>query len=91
MKQLYKDIDNVEYYVGLFAEDKIGKSVHGPFLTNVFASIIFSLITSSKLLRKDWNTMLTPIGKKIVNKYRTIGDLIELHTDLNKDDVTWKY
>ena len=31
--------------------------------------------------------MLTPIGKKIVNKYTNIYHLIQLHTDLNTNDI----
>ena len=90
LRDVYHDIDSVEFYVGLFAEDKTGKVLHGPFLTAIFASFILSLLTSTKLLRKDWNTMLTPVGKQMANKYRDISDLIELHTDLKKDDIKWK-
>ena len=61
--------------------------MHGPFLTATFASFVFSLITSSRLLRKNWNVMLTPVGKSIVTKYTTLNDLIHLHTRLNPGDI----
>ena len=90
LRNIYHDIDNVEFYVGIFAEEKIGKALHGPFLTGSFAAFVFSLITSTKLLRKDFNTILTPVGKQIINKYRHMEDLIALHTDIDKNDINWR-
>ena len=90
LKNIYHDIDNVEFYVGIFAEEKIGKAIHGPFLTSSFASFVFSLITSTKLLRQDFNRILTPVGKQILSKYNHFEDLIALHTDIKKSDVNWR-
>ena len=79
-KDIYGHIDNVEFFVGLFAEEKIGKAT--------FSSFVFSLITTSKLLKKDWNKMITPIGKQIVNKFTTVYHLFELHTNLRKGEIS---
>merc|ERR1712154_707310 len=89
LNELYDgDVDKVEFYIGIFAEDKIGNALHGAFLTAMFASTVITLLTSSPLLRKDWSKILTPLGKQIVNDFNSLTDLVELHTKLLKTDVS---
>eukprot|EP01084_Bolivina_argentea_P282887 484349_1 len=85
LKQIYNnDVNKIEYYVGIFAEEKLGNALHGCMVTAVFSSFVLSLLTSTKLLRKDWKEMLTPLGKQIVNQTDSIKDLTYLHTNIKK-------
>jgi len=88
LKQVYNnDVDKIEFYVGIFAEEKIGRSLHGTFTTALFSSCIITLLTSTPLLRKDWNKILTPLGKQMVDKFLNFGDLVQLHTKLKGKEV----
>jgi len=88
LKEVYNDdVDKIELYVGMWAEEKLGNSLHGTFVTALFASTVITLLTSTPLIRKDWKKLITPLGRQIVNDFRTLEDLIDLHTKLSGYDV----
>jgi len=90
LRKLYRSVDDVEFYVGLFAEIKLGKALHGTTVTALFASFVMSFVTSSLLFRKPWKEMLTPLGKQIVNNTHHVKDLIRLHTDLKMTEFSFR-
>jgi len=88
LKEVYNDdVNKIELYVGIWAEEKLGNSLHGTFVTAMFASTVITLLTSTPLIRKDWKTLITPLGKQIVDNFRNLGDLVELHTKLSRYDI----
>jgi len=88
LKQVYNDdVDKIELYIGMWAEEKLGNSLHGTFVTAMFASTVITLLTSTPLIRKDWKKLITPLGRQIVENFRDLEDLVELHTKLTRYDV----
>ena len=92
LKQVYGEngVDNIEYYVGIFAEQKYGNSLGGIFLNSIFTSAMITHITSSPLLRMNWNEMITPLGKQIFNECGSFHELISRHTKLYNEDCGFR-
>jgi len=50
LRDTYNHVDDIEFYVGLFAEEKIFGGLHGPSLLLMGVGLTYSTIFISKLL-----------------------------------------
>lgn len=82
LKALYKEPDNVELTVGLFAEQATGLTITGPLLTTMVAYDAVTQIYTNPLLAKVNYTEehFTPLGMKWINDTNTFQDLIDRNT-----------
>ena len=92
LKDIYGEngVDNIEFYVGIFAEQTLGHSLFGAFLHNIWTSSAITFVTSSPLLRMNWNEVCTPLGKQIIDECNSFGDLVARHTKLYREDCSFR-
>lgn len=78
LQQLYGDVDNIELYVGLFAEDTPSNSLLGPLATRVIAVDALTHVLTSPLLAENiYNEhTFSPVGWKIIHETKTLSDLV---------------
>lgn len=79
LKSLYKEPDNVELTVGLFAEETTGLTLTGPLLTKMVAYDALTQIYTNPLLAKVNFTEehFTPLGMQWIKSTHTFQDLID--------------
>lgn len=53
LKNIYENVDNVDYYVGLMAEDHIGNGMTGELMQTQLSFYAFSALYSNKLFSKE--------------------------------------
>lgn len=85
LKAVYESVDQIEYYVGIFAEDKDFGGIHGPFLATIGVGMTYSGIFASRLFDVDVLNaeVLTPCGLKMAQEINYISDMTERHTKLS--------
>lgn len=78
LQQLYGDVDKVELYVGLFAEDTPSNSLLGPLATRVIAIDALTHVLTSPLLAENIYNKHTfsPVGWEIIHETKTLSDLV---------------
>lgn len=78
LQQLYGDVDKVELYVGLFAEDTPSNSLLGPLATRVIAIDALTHVLTSPLLAENiYNKdTFSPVGWEIIHETKTLSDLV---------------
>jgi prostaglandin-endoperoxide synthase 2 len=79
LKALYGDIDNLEFFVGLFAEEAQGDALFGELITTMVACDAFTQALTNPLLSKHvFNAgTFTRYGMKIIKKTSALKDLVE--------------
>jgi prostaglandin-endoperoxide synthase 2 len=80
LKALYGEVDNVEFYVGLLAEEAGPNGVLGPLLTFMVALDAFSQILTNPLLGEqlyDKSEVFSDVGLKIIGDTERIADIVE--------------
>lgn len=84
LKSVYQNVDQVEYYPGVFAENKEFGGVHGPFLSTIGVGMTFSGIFSSRLFECDIfnEDSLTTRGMELAGEVEYISDMTRLHSRL---------
>lgn len=84
LKSVYGHVDKIEYYPGVFAEDKEFGGVHGPFLSTIGVGMTYSGIFASRLFEADIinEDALTPRGMELANEIEYFRDLTKLHSRL---------
>nr|AFN20595.1 prostaglandin endoperoxide synthase [Gracilaria vermiculophylla] len=89
LKQVYKDVDQVEYYPGIFAENKDFGGVHGPFLAAIGVGMTYCGIFASRLFETDIfnEKTLTSKGVELANEINYIRDVTRMHTNLGEAKV----
>nr|AFN20596.1 prostaglandin endoperoxide synthase [Coccotylus truncatus] len=85
LKRVYRNVDQIEYYPGVFAEDKHFGNVHGPLAGTFGSSMTFTGIFSSRLFETalDENA-LTPRGVELAGEIDHLDDMTRKHTRLGE-------
>ncbi|MFE5708341.1 peroxidase family protein [Rhodococcus koreensis] len=79
LKRLYSNIDNLEWYVGIFAEDYPDYRMMGDLMTNMVANDAFTqAFTNPLLAKKVFNAdTFTPTGMDIIESTHTLQQIVE--------------
>ncbi|TVP52397.1 MAG: heme peroxidase, partial [Halomonadaceae bacterium] len=82
LQKLYKTVDDVEFYVGLYAEDRGPTSLFGPLLSVMVAVDAFSQALTNPLLAKNVFNVDTfsQVGMDIINNTHRIADILHRNT-----------
>ncbi|MEA2213266.1 MAG: prostaglandin-endoperoxide synthase 2 [Solirubrobacteraceae bacterium] len=78
LEALYRDIDQLEWYVGIFAEDYPDYTLMGQLLTYMVANDAFTqALTNPLLARNVFNdATFTKAGMQIITKTRSLQDIV---------------
>ncbi|MCZ4279926.1 hypothetical protein O4H49_03995 [Kiloniella laminariae] len=79
LKDLYRDVDNLEFFVGLFAEDPDQDALFGELMTTMVASDAFTQALTNPLLARevfDAGTF-TKYGMKTIRNTNSLFDLVQ--------------
>ncbi|CRK49983.1 putative cyclooxygenase-2 [Rhodococcus sp. RD6.2] len=78
MESLYGDIDNVEWYVGIFAEDYPEHRMMGNLMTTMVAHDAFTqALTNPLLARRVYNDRtFTKVGKEIIDQTHCLQQIV---------------
>ncbi len=80
LRSLYNnDIDSLEWYVGMFAEDHKYDMIMGDLLLNMVGHDAFSQALTNPLLGKDVfnEKTFSPAGWKVVNETSTLDEIVQ--------------
>ena len=88
LEKTYKSVDDIDFYVGLFAEDIDNNSPLPELLTKMVAIDAFSQALTNPLLSEHvWKEeTFTKEGWKIINETETIQDLLDRNVQGGIDD-----
>jgi prostaglandin-endoperoxide synthase 2 len=80
--KLYGNVENIEFYVGLFAERVEPNSVLPPLMTAMVAFDAFSQVLTNPLLApRIYNEQtFSPAGMKIIEETKSISELVHRNT-----------
>ncbi|TPV93662.1 MAG: hypothetical protein B7733_19335 [Myxococcales bacterium FL481] len=92
LERLYKSIDNVDYVVGLLAEEYDAKSMMGDLQLTMVAHDAFThALTNPLLASRVFNEdTFSPTGLHIISTTSTLADVISRNTGLDADDVSFR-
>lgn len=77
LEDLYKDIDNLEFTTGIFAEEPKGKFLGGDLLTAMVAYDAFTQIYTNPILaNRNYHYLLPKTAKNIVEKTDTLEQFV---------------
>ena len=78
MRDLYGDVDAIEFYVGLFAEDVRRNAVLPPLIGRMVAIDAFSQVYTNPLLapRVFNEDTFSPLGWDLIRTTGTLSDLV---------------
>lgn len=82
LKDLYGHVDNIEFYVGLYAEDDRKNSAIPLLIERLIAIDAFSVVLTNPLLAErvfNENTF-SPVGWQEIQKTNTLSDLVHRNT-----------
>lgn len=90
LKRLYGHVDNIEFYVGLFAEDPRENSAVGPMIGRLVSIDAFSQALTNPLLAENVfkEETFSPIGWKIIQTTRNLSEI--LHRNIPQTDQHFK-
>lgn len=82
LERLYGDVDNIEFYVGLMAEDVRPNSAVAPLIGRLVGIDAFSQALTNPLLSQHvFNEgTFSPTGMKIIRKTKCLSDLVHRNT-----------
>ncbi len=93
LQQLYGHVDNVELYVGLYAEDAPENAVLGPLITRMIGIEALSHVITNPLLAENvYNKdTFSPIGWDIIHETNSLSDLVNRNVLFDDEpfDVTF--
>ena len=78
LERLYGTVDNIEFYVGIFAEDTRPNSVLSPLLGTMVGLHAFSQLLTNPLLAKgiwDHPETFSPEGRRIIDETTSLAQL----------------
>jgi len=77
LQELYGDIDQLEFFVGLFGQDAQGNRLHGELLTSMVALDAFSQALTNPLLSRNLfhEGTFSDVGMEIIANTSTLEDL----------------
>ena len=78
LKELYGDVDKIEFFVGLYAEDVRKNSAIPPLVARVigidaFSQALTNPLLSDKIFKPE---TFSEVGWEIIQNTKTVGDLI---------------
>jgi prostaglandin-endoperoxide synthase 2 len=87
LRALYETIDDVEWYVGIFAEDYPDYMMMGELMTSMVANDAFTQALSNPLLARHIFTeaTFTKSGLKIINETKTLQHIVARNSQTPKD------
>ncbi len=87
LKDLYGEVDRVEFYVGLFAEEPVKNSPLPPLILRLVAMDAFSQALTNPLLSEHVykEETFSPVGWKAINDTRCLRDLLKRNATLPED------
>lgn len=90
LKRLYGHVDNIEFYVGLYAEDVRENSALSPLVGRLVGIDAFSQALTNPLLAPNiFNEQtFSPLGWKVIHTTNSISDL--LHRNIPQKDQRFK-
>ncbi|NER78504.1 MAG: heme peroxidase [Leptolyngbya sp. SIO1D8] len=90
LKELYGDVDKVEFFVGLYAEDVREGSTIQPLVARLVGIDAFSQALTNPLLAPEIFNPKTfsPVGWNIINQTKTLSDIVNRNAP--KGDRTYK-
>jgi prostaglandin-endoperoxide synthase 2 len=79
LRDLYRDVDQIEFYPGLFAEDVRRNSVLPPLIGRMVAIDAFSQAFTNPLLSpRVFNPeTFSPLGWNLIRTTRTLSDVVQ--------------
>ncbi|ASC72619.1 uncharacterized protein XM38_035770 [Halomicronema hongdechloris C2206] len=82
LQELYGEVDKVEFYVGLYAEDVRDNSALSPLIGRLVGIDAFSQALTNPLLAENvFNEQtLSPVGWEIIQTTSTLSDLVNRNT-----------
>lgn len=86
LKDLYGNVDNLEFYVGLYAEDVRKNSALPPLIGRLVGIDAFSQALTNPLLAENLfnENTFSPIGLKIIQETNTVSELV--HRNIPQKD-----
>ena len=83
LKALYGDIDNLEFFIGLFAEQGDDNELFGDLMLSMVASDAFTQALTNPLLSKHVfnKDTFTKYGMKVIKNTGSLADLVERNVD----------
>ena len=77
LRKVYGDVDKIEFFVGLFAEESRKRSAVPSLIGRMVALDAFSQALSNPLLSENVfnETTFSPVGMKIIEKTRSLRDI----------------
>lgn len=91
LEELYGDIANLEFTVGIFAEEPKGKFLGGSLLTAMVAYDAFTQIYTNPLLaNRNYHHALPTNAKAIVERTNTLEEFINRNTNLNAKQLSFE-
>ncbi len=85
LRSLYRDVDSVEWYIGLFAEKHGTDAIMGDLMLNMVAHDAFTQALTNPLLAKNVfkEETFSKLGWELVNDIKTLNDLLKnlVYTD----------
>ncbi len=90
LKNLYGHVDNIELYVGLYAEDLRENSALPPLVGRLIGIDAFSQVLTNPLLSESvFNPeTFSPVGWEEIQKTKTLSDL--LHRNIPQTDKGYR-
>lgn len=90
LRRLYGHVDNIEFYVGLFAEDPRGNSALSPLIGRLVGIDAFSQALTNPLLAENVfkPETFSQIGWEIINTTQNLSDI--LHRNIPPTDKPFK-
>jgi prostaglandin-endoperoxide synthase 2 len=85
LKRLYGNVDRIDYYIGLFAEDTVPNSVLSPLIGTLVAIDAFSQALTNPLLNPNiyHEGTFSPVGMELIEKTGCLTDV--LHRNIPAD------
>ena len=82
LKRLYGDVNKIEFYVGLYAEDVPQNSAVGALVTRMIAIDAFSQALTNPLLAENIfnEETFSPVGWEVIQNTNTLSDLVNRNT-----------
>lgn len=90
LRQFYGNVDKIDFYVGLYAEDVRENSAIGPLVgrligIDAFSQVLTNPLLSENIFNKD---TFSPVGWEIIHNTNQVSDLI--HRNIPQTDRKYK-
>jgi prostaglandin-endoperoxide synthase 2 len=78
LRRLYREVDRIDYYVGIFAEDTVPNSVLPPLIGRLVGIDAFSQALTNPLLNPHvFNEQtFSPLGLRLIEKTKHLSDIL---------------